>query len=228
MCGRIVWVWDKKLQMFVKRWLDDPIEQEELKRVVEKKRYNVPPASHLPFLRADREGKVGLQVARWGFPIPQRPNGVFNTKIESAYDSPMWRGLIGKQHAVLTVNGFYEWKRDRKRKTPYLVTRADEEPMALAALTGLRNIDGEPRLCASVVTCEPNAFMAELHDRMPVILEANDVDDWLHPSGEKAQVLQLAVPAGDVLHKHQVTDRVNSTENDDPELIEPVGQKTLF
>lgn len=227
MCGRVVWQWDKGLGVFVKRWLDDPIEREEVRRVAEKNRHNVPPASHLPFM-ISHAGRAQLEIARWGFPIPQRPNGVFNTRIEKAYDSPMWRGMIGKSHAVLAVNGFYEWRRDGKRKTPHYIQRADGDPMLLAALTGFRTIDDESRRCASVVTCEPNAQMGALHDRMPVILEPAGLGLWLHTDGNRRTIDELTQPSRAELEIYRVTDRVNSTENDDPTLHEQVGQRTLF
>ncbi len=223
MCGRIVWVWDAKTGRLLRKLVDEPEADPEVARVLHKNRYNVPPASHLPFVVGHREGNT-MEIARWGFPIPQRPNGVFNTRIESAFESPMWRGLIGQHHALLAVKGFYEWhRRSGKKSTPHFIHRSDGEPLLLAALTGFRKIDGESRRCASVVTCPPNHLIEPLHDRMPVIIEAADAQAWLHPKDHDA-VLALAAPAAPgVLAMHEVRPAVNSTANDSPKLPEPKG-----
>lgn len=226
MCGRIVWVWDTALQQWVQHYDDAP--NAEVRHVLEKKRYNVPPASHLPVLVPGPAGDgARVTVARWGFPIPQRPNGVFNTRIESAGDSPLWGPLLGRSHCVFPVSGFYEWRREGgKRATPYFICRRDGRPLALAGLTQVRRVGDRDELCGSIVTCTPNLFMAELHDRMPVILEDDDVPAWLGSSAHAVE--RLAVPAGDVLARHEVTKDVNSSANDEPRLMEPVRQQRLF
>lgn len=228
MCGRIVWVWDAALARWVQHYDDKP--SADVQHVLEKRRYNVPPASHLPVLIPTGSGTgTKVEVARWGFPIPARPNGVFNTRIETAAESPMWRGMLGKTHCVFPATGFYEWKRTKGRRSmPYFIHRKDGEPLAFAGLHGWREVAGRRERCGSIVTCAPNPFMAELHDRMPVILERAGVDAWLRPEAGLDAALDLAVPAGDVLTRHEVTTDVNSTANDEPRLMEPVAQRRLF
>ncbi len=223
MCGRIVWFWDEETQRLIAKFDDKALDDPALDRVLDRKRFNVPPSSHLPFIVGKPEG-AQVEVARWGFPIPQRPNGVFNTRIESAFESPMWRGLIGKHHAILPVKGFYEWR--KPDKVPHFVTRDDGRPMLLGAVAGHRDVKGEQKLCASVVTCGPSRQMEPLHDRMSIILEESDADAWLHADAQTT--LDLAVPAGDVLKIYAVDDRVNSTREDDEGLIAPRKQQSLF
>jgi putative SOS response-associated peptidase YedK len=72
-----------------------------------------------------------------------------------------------------------------------------------------------------MIICEPNDFVAEVHDRMPVLLSANDFEPWLR--GEAG--LELLKPApNDLLQKWPVSKRVNSSRasDDDPTLIERV------
>jgi putative SOS response-associated peptidase YedK len=78
------------------------------------------------------------------------------------------------------------------------------------------------RSCAMVIT-EPNKFVTDVHDRMPVILEAKDFEQWEHGDVKDATVLMT--PTGeDVLQKWPVSKRVNSSRasDDDPSLIEPI------
>lgn len=222
MCGRVVYVWDAKTGRLIAKYDDGALDDPKRRHVLEKKRYNVPPASHLPFI-VGRNGATRVEVARWGFPIPKRPNGVFNTRIETAAESPMWKGLLGKSHALLAARGFYEWRHDG-REEPYFLHRSDGEPMLLAALVGVRRVEGNARLCASIVTCGPNPLVAALHDRMPVIVEEADAEGWLHPEADNW--LDLARPAADgTLAMHEVSPDVNSTKNDRPDLAEPVAEQ---
>lgn len=229
MCGRVVWVWDPATGELVARYDDQALEDPELARLLQLQRYNVPPTSTLPFILA-AEGGTHVKAARWGFPVPGAPGGAFNTRVEAARSSPLWRTLLGSHHALLPVKGFYEWRRAGSTRTPFFVHRADGAPMLLASLWGLREVDGEARTCASVVTCPANAAVAAVHDRMPVVLEAAEADAWLHPGDHGVEeLLALADPAPeDILAMHPVSTAVNRTENDSPDLMKPTGQQALF
>ncbi len=223
MCGRIVYVWDPLTKQLVQKLVDDVDFPEGVQHVLQKQRYNVPPASHLPVIARDGDHTT-VTVARWGFPIAKRPNGVFNTRIETAFESPMWRGLIGSRNCLFPVKGFYEWSQD-KRHAPHFVSRADGQPMLLGGIMGERTWDGESLRCASIVTCGPNELLQNVHDRMPVIIEESDAKTWLHGGAEAT--LELAGPAGDVLQMHEVGAVVGNAANDGPELIEPKARGNL-
>ena len=77
--------------------------------------------------------------------------------------------------------------------------------------------------CAMVIT-EPNRFVAEVHDRMPVILEKHQFDQWMNGTPDDAAELIKPAPE-DVLRKWPVSKRINSsrTPKDDPTLIEEVA-----
>lgn len=222
MCGRIVWVWDAVTGQLLRKIVNAPEMDPQVNHVLHKMRYNVPPASHLPVI--DGRGQPQMAVARWGFPIPQRPNGVFNTRIETALESPMWRGLVGRSHCLWPVAGFYEWRRG-KHKTPFYVYRSDGQPMLIAGVIQDRAWQGETKTFGSMLTCAPNEWMATVHDRMPVIIEPAAAHAWLGADANAA--LDLAVPAGDVLSMHQVGPDVGDTKNDRPDLMEPVEQQGL-
>lgn len=225
MCGRIVWRFDPVLQQLIKDWLEDAAAYDAAIQApqVAQSRYNITPGSRVPVATV-HAGEHRLEPAKWAFPLDGRY--IFSTRIETAFGSAMWRGLIGRHHCALPVTGFYEWA---PSKQPFFVQRRDGRPMLLAGVTGMRQHRGEATLCASVVTCAPNATMARLHDRMPVILEQDRLEDWLRPEhlGHDG-ILDLAVPAGDVLDVHPVSTRVNDGANEGPELLTPApAQGTL-
>lgn len=224
MCGRIVWIWDAVTGQLLRKIVDDPEMDPQVNHVLHKLRYNVPPASHLPVI--DGRSTPKMTVARWGFPIPKRPNGVFNTRIETALESPMWRGLLGQSHCLWPVAGFYEWRRDGKRRTPFYVHRSDGQPMLIAGVIQDRTWNGGVKLFGSMLTCAPNGLMASVHDRMPVVIETDAAHAWL--SADIDAALDLAVPTAEsTLSMHPVGPDVGDTKNDRPELMEPIEQRGL-
>ena len=78
----------------------------------------------------------------------------------------------------------------------------------------------------TMIICEPNEFVAEIHDRMPVLLAQDDFEPWL--SG--AAGIELLKPASnDLLQKWPVSKRVNSSRasDDDPTLIERIELESV-
>ncbi len=70
---------------------------------------------------------------------------------------------------------------------------------------------------------EPNKFVADVHDRMPVILETKDFEQWERGDVKDAAIL-MKPASEDVLQKWPVSKRVNSsrTSDEDATLIEGI------
>lgn len=216
MCGRVAWHYDRHLQQWVKTFLEDDEQRARIEaQPWMQDRYNIPPGSDLPaaFLADD---KADIQPMRWGFPLDGRD--VFNTRIETALESPMWRHPMRHGRCVFPVSGFYEWRQAGGRRQPFFIHRRDEAPLLLAGVAGQREVRGEARRCGSIVTCLPNALIEKLHDRMPVVLE--DAAAWIDPATSIEAVVDLAAPAGDVLEAYPVSPEVNDASHDGPSSIE--------
>jgi putative SOS response-associated peptidase YedK len=69
----------------------------------------------------------------------------------------------------------------------------------------------------TVVTIAPSAFAAQFHDRMPCVLELEDVDGWLRASPDHAAALMQ--PAKDVLQERPLGKAINNVKNNAPELL---------
>jgi putative SOS response-associated peptidase YedK len=73
----------------------------------------------------------------------------------------------------------------------------------------------------TIVTCAPNAAIAEIHDRMPVILDERAAEDWMNPrEGDPLSLKRLLAPAvPDLLSIRPASPLANSVKNDGPSLL---------
>ena len=73
----------------------------------------------------------------------------------------------------------------------------------------------------TIITCEPNAVMRPIHNRMPVILDNRAADDWMNPiEADPLSLKRLLIPAPDnVLLAQPASPLANSVKNDSPELL---------
>jgi putative SOS response-associated peptidase YedK len=183
------------------------------------------------------EGKRKFERMRWGLipgwwskPLKELRLATFNARAETVRTKPFFRGAFKNSRCLMPVSGYYEWHYenpdDKKEKPqPYYFTRRDGGLMTVAALCDTWHDKAEGRdvrSCAMVIT-EPNAFVAQVHDRMPVILEKPQFDQWMNGTPDEAAEL-MKPAAEDVLQKWPVSRRINSsrTSGEDQSLIAPI------
>ena len=119
------------------------------------------------------------------------------------------------------ADGFYEWQKVDGGKQPMLIRLRSEKLFAFAGLWETwRGPEGPVETC-TIATTEPNAVMAPIHNRMPVILDPKDYDRWLDPSQPDGQAL-LRPCLDDWLEAYPVSTRVNTPRSDSADLIEPL------
>ena len=194
-------------------------------------RYNLAPSEPAPVIRLSRDGtERSLDLLQWGLvPFwaddPKVGYKMINARSETAAEKPAYRRAFERRRCVVPADGFYEWQKLHRAKQPYLIRRIDGDPMIFAGLWDRwRGQADEPVDTFTILTTAANDQLRPLHDRMPVILEPEDVESWLDPAvSDAARLGPLLRPAADgVLTTHPVSVRVNKPENDDPSLLEPV------
>jgi putative SOS response-associated peptidase YedK len=179
---------------------------------------------------ADESGRH-LELLKWGLipswaKDPKIGNKMINARAETVAEKPAFRAALKKRRCLIPVDGFYEWKREGKTKTPMYIQMKSGEPFALAGLYEFwKPADSDKWIkSCTIITTTPNALMEDIHDRMPVIIKPNAYDHWLDPADAPAEkLLPLLKPyAASPMKAVQVSNMVNSPAIDIPELIRPV------
>jgi putative SOS response-associated peptidase YedK len=191
-------------------------------------RFNVCPTTKIDAV-TERDGTRTLEQMRWGLvpswwpkTLKQWKLASFNARAETVEEKPTFRSAYRSNRCLIPVSGYYEWQDTPDGKQPWYFTRRDGKPITIAGLwdewTDKETLN-RLKSCTMIIT-EPNKFVAEVHDRMPVILEQKDFEPWLREGGP----LLLRPAANDVLQKWPVSKRVNSSRapDEDATLIEPI------
>jgi len=192
-------------------------------------RFNVAPTDDA-FVVVQREARRAITAYRWGL-VPhwstdlKAGSRMFNARAETITTSPAFREAFRRRRCLVPVDSFYEWKREGTVRQPYRVVATDGLPLALAGLwAGWRDPTTEQvRRTFTIATTSPNDAMADLHDRMPVILEAGSWDRWLGEPTDPGELLAMLQPTDVIgLRIYAVNRYVNDVRRDGPDLIEPL------
>ena len=151
---------------------------------------------------------------------------MINARSETAAEKPSFRSAVRSRRCLVPASGFFEWVKGPGGKQPHFIHFSDARVFAFAGLWE-RWTKGEhgPLETFTILTTAPNEMMADLHDRMPVILSRNDFAEWLEPAPlapERLQRLTAPHPAAG-MEAYPVSNHVNRPANDDPECIARIG-----
>ncbi len=164
----------------------------------------------------------GLIPGWWKKPLKEMRLATFNARAETVATKPMFRDSFKKRRCLIPASGYYEWHTTPEGKQPYYFTRRDGAVMTFAGIQDAWNDpdSGQRIRSSTMLITEPNKIAAEIHDRMPVILESEDFEQW--ERGDVKDATALMRPAAeDVLQSWPVFKRVNSsrTSGDDETLV---------
>jgi putative SOS response-associated peptidase YedK len=194
-------------------------------------RFNVCPTTTIDAV-VETDGKRELVGMRWGLvpswwskPLKELRLATFNARAETVAEKPMFRSAFKRNRCIVPVSGYYEWRATPQGKQPYYFTAADGSPiLSIAGLWDEWRDDatGKSLKSCTMIITEPNAFVAQVHSRMPALLSADQFEPWL---SAKAGVEILKPAPDNLLQMWPVSTRVNSSRADDGDatLIERVA-----
>jgi putative SOS response-associated peptidase YedK len=193
-------------------------------------RYNVAPTQ--PVLAVPNNQPDKMTFMLWGL-IPGWAkdtaigNKMINARAETLAEKPSFKHAYKRRRCLILADGFYEWQTipGSKAKQPMFIHLKDRQPFGLAGLWEVWHPGDENILSCTIITTEPNEFMAQIHTRMPVILPPSAWEEWLDPGEQPPDALApllTAYPASEMA-AYPVSTVVNSPANDTPECIAPAG-----
>jgi putative SOS response-associated peptidase YedK len=189
-------------------------------------RYNIAPSQSAGIIRQDRaKPERRFSLARWALipywaKDPSIGYKLINARSETVTSTPAFREAFQSRRCLIPADGFYEWVRAEKAKQPFHFGMADDSLFAFAGLWDRwRDPSGQVLESCSILTTSPNSLLADVHDRMPVILSPEHYDLWLDPEFRREEALQAILRPFDAsqMKRYPVSTRVNFVKNDDPE-----------
>lgn len=191
-------------------------------------RYNIAPTQFIAAVRRDEQNTPELAMLRWGLvPFwakdPSIGNRMINARSETVAEKPSFRSAYRKRRCLILADGFYEWRKAADGKTPYFISGADGSPFAFAGLwESWSSKDSDESLeTTAIITAAASDFMAQLHQRMPVVIHPDLADRWLDGDPE---LLTEVIENSPEFQAWPVDRRVNNARNEGAELIDRAGE----
>lgn len=199
-------------------------------------RYNIAPTQTVIAVRQHADGRSG-DLLRWGL-VPRWADSLavgsrmINARSETIDTSKAFKAAFKAQRCIIPASGFFEWEQlEANRKQPWHIYPTDSPVFSFAGLWETwKSPEGTAVETCTILTCEPNDFMSRTHNRMPVILSRDAINQWLNPAAVATELKTLCIPCPDEwLVRQPVSTLVSNIKNDSPECIKPVKQQpTLF
>ena len=212
--------------------------------------YNVAPTTTVATVvsrhrEPDDEPTRRVRLMRWGLVPPwvkADPDGapetkgplLINARADKVASSPAFRASAKSKRCLVPMDGWYEWRANadggsagkKIPKTPFFMHLDDGDPLFMAGLWSVwkpkqAGDDAAPLLSCTIITTDAVGELAEIHDRMPLMLAEADWDAWLNPDAPLDPELLARPPDVRSIELREISTLVNSVRNNGPELLEP-------
>lgn len=196
-------------------------------------RYNIAPTQMIPAIVAAESGRQ-FKSLRWGL-IPSWAKDpaigakLINARSETVTEKPSFRSAFKQRRCLILADGFYEWRKQSGQKQPFYFRLENGSPFAFAGLWERWHDSEDNRLeTCTILTTEANQIVAQVHDRMPVILNKESCDRWLDLDQPTESIQSLLRPYDHkLMSAYPVSSNVNSARDDTPDcttaLVEPIA-----
>jgi len=208
--------------------------------------YNVAPTSTIASVvsrhaEPEDEPTRRVRLMRWGLVPPWAKAGsdgspdtkgpmLINARADKVTTSPAFRTSAKSKRCLIPMDGYYEWRVNsdaaagkKSRKTPFFMYREDGEPLFMAGLWSVWKPakDAAPLLSCTIITTDAPGQLAQVHDRMPLVMPERDWDRWLDPDAPIDEKLLARTPDVRAIRMREVSTLVNNVRNNGPQLLEP-------
>jgi putative SOS response-associated peptidase YedK len=197
-------------------------------------RYNAAPTDSLAVVRFNPQTRErALDLLRWGLvPLWAKDLGFgpkcINARSETVATNNIFRDAFERRRCLVPADGFYEWQKRDGKTQPYAIVPQAGEVFAFAGLweRWKNPADGGIVRSFTIVTGLPNALCRPIHDRMPVILARETWPAWLgEAEASPKELLALLQPyPAERMRAYKIGPAVGNVRNDEPGLLEPLGE----
>ncbi|MGE5826915.1 MAG: SOS response-associated peptidase [Micromonosporaceae bacterium] len=189
--------------------------------------YNIAPTDPVPIVRHSTRtaGRV-LSVARWGL-VPHWARDtsgaarMINARAETVATARAFAVSFGQRRCLVPADGWYEWRRGSGGKQAYFMTRP--EGLAFAGVWAAWASGDRRLLTCSILTTAAVGELAEVHDRMPLVLPPDQWPAWLTTVDATGLLGLTALQYAAGIEVRPVGPAVGDVRNDGPDLIRAVN-----
>ena len=202
MCGRYYIEPDEEMLPFIEEAGDSPLAE----RIAETTNHmlvtkgEVRPTNVAPVVATNKIGAQRTFPMVWGFSLPHRTGSLFNARVETAATKPTFRDSWHQRRCAVPASWYFEWEHPidpttSKKRTgdKYAIRPARSHLTWLAGLYRLEQRNGMQVPVFTILTTEPSDSVRFIHDRMPVILPAHAIKEWVRPQSDPTRVLPSAL-----------------------------------
>jgi putative SOS response-associated peptidase YedK len=230
MCGRYVLEGPvSRVQQFFDAKLTEAFED------YQSGRYNIAPTMQIPVVRINRDGERVLIRHRWGL-IPSWSKDASigaklnNARGETVHEKPSFRTGFKRYRCLIPASGYYEWQAPpegrKARKQPFYISPTDAPFFAMAGVCDhwTDKATGELIMSAAIITTTPCPQLAHIHDRMPVMIQPQEWEEWLNPKNQNVEALKRMIRSDEALQSWPVNfavSGVGKNREDSSKLISP-------
>ena len=199
-------------------------------------RYNIAPTQDIGVVCLDADGQRRFRMMRWGLlpqfvKDPKAGPPMINARAEGIATKSAFARAFAERRCLVPADGFYEWIGQKGARRPFLLRPRQGGLIAFAAISERwRDRAGGEIDTVAIITCDANATVASLHDRMPVVLGREHFDSWLdceRTDTSAAQALLQPAP-DDLLEAIEMHPQINDSRRDEPGIQQPLQTQLLF
>lgn len=117
--------------------------------------------------------EVAARQMQWGFPGFQGKGLLINARAEAILDKKTFRDSVLHRRCVIPAHHFYEWSKNKEKYT--FQSPKQDATLFMAGCYQIYN--GQNRFV--ILTTQANASVAPVHERMPLLLERQELEDWI-------------------------------------------------
>ena len=185
--------------------------------------YNISPGQNVKIILSYKLENYLLE-SNWGYTFinsnTQNKQMVINSRIETINSKLLFKDSFLKRKCIIPANGYFEWSQKEGEKKPYLIQLGDGELIYFAGVWRKEKYNDDKRRVFSIITKAANKKINEIHHRMPVVLNANNAQDYLETKDNNLIFDNFE----DVdLNFSEVSKYVNNPKNNDEKCITTIN-----